>query len=115
MIGLNRSILFNSIRRPKIQDLEIFVSGTVLIPFHDFTSFKIIFLPNLSHWPETATKTAKIQNCPKFKTAQDLKLYLAHNRPNLNSRPRDANPELWQIQNCLRPKTVPYSEPGTIP
>lgn len=46
MIGLNRSILFNSVRRPKIQDLEIFVSGTVLIPFHDFTSFIIIFPPN---------------------------------------------------------------------
>ena len=46
MIGLNRSILFNSVRRPKIQDLEIFVSGTVLIPFHDFTSVVIIFQPN---------------------------------------------------------------------
>ena len=72
MIGLNRSILFNSVRRPKIQDLEIFVSGTVLIPFHDFTSFKIIFLPNLKDC--TSSKLSQVPNCPKFKTVQDLKL-----------------------------------------
>ena len=66
MIGLNRSILFNSVRRPKIQDLEIFVSGTVLIPFHDFTSFKIIFLS----YPKdcTSSKLSQIQNCPRPQT-----------------------------------------------
>ena len=78
MIGLNRSILFNSVRRPKIQDLEIFVSGTVLIPFHDLTSFIIIFLPNC---PKTFTgqRLSKNQKCPKFKTVQDLKLYWTQN------------------------------------
>ena len=86
MIGLNRSILFNSVRRPKIQDLEIFVSGTVLIPFHDLTSFIIIFLPNLYYCPKTFTGQRLSKNCPKFKTAQN--------------RTRDTNPEWSQIQNC---------------
>ena len=76
MIGLNRSILFNSVRRPKIQDLEIFVSGTVLIPFHDFTSFKIIFLPNLKDWTPNCpnSKLSQIQNCPRPQTVLDPKL-----------------------------------------
>ena len=105
MIGLNRSILFNSVRRPKIQDLEIFVSGTVLIPFHDLTSFIIIFLPNC---PKTFTgqKLSKIQDCPKFKSAKNQKLYWTHNWPILNIRTRDTNPERSQIQNCPVPKSV---------
>lgn len=77
MIGLNRSILFNSVRRPKIQDLEIFVSGTVLIPFHDFTSFIIIFPPNFTqrtNWVLLYPKLSQTQNCLRPKTVPDPKI-----------------------------------------
>ena len=62
MIGLNRSILFNSVRRPKIQDLENFRVWNRLIPFHDFTSFIIIFITELC--PNTWAKKGSKNNFP---------------------------------------------------